>query len=54
MGGYRVCDKWLKDRRGRQLYFDDLMPYQKVVLALKETIRLMAEIDKAIPGWPIE
>ena len=54
VGGYRLCEKWLKDRRGRQLSFDDLMHYQKVVLALKETARLMAEIDKAIPGWPIE
>ncbi len=54
VGGYQVCEKWLKDRRGRQLSFDDLMHYQKVVVALKETIRLMAEIDRAIPGWPIE
>jgi predicted helicase len=54
IGGYQVCEKWLKDRRGRQLSFDDLMHYQKVVVALKETIRLMAEIDRAIPGWPIE
>ena len=52
-GGYQVCEKWLKDRRGRQLSFDDLMHYQKVVVALKETIRLIGEIDKAIPGWPI-
>ena len=41
IGGYQVCEKWLKDRRGRQLSFDDLMHYQKVVVALKETIRLM-------------
>ena len=54
VGGYQVCEKWLKDRRGRQLSFDDLMHYQKVVVALKETARLMAEIDRAIPGWPIE
>ena len=54
VGGYQVCEKWLKDRRGRQLSFDDLMHYQKVVVALQETIRLMAEIDSAIPGWPIE
>jgi len=53
VGGYQVCEKWLKDRRGRQLSFDDLMHYQKVVVALKETIRLMGEIDKAILGWPI-
>jgi len=30
------------------------MHYQKVAVALKETIRLMAEIDRAIPGWPME
>jgi hypothetical protein len=54
VGGYQVCHKWLKDRRGRQLSFDDLMHYQKVVVALAETMRLMEEIDKAIPSWPIE
>jgi len=27
---------------------------QRVVVAIKETIRLMSEIDKAIPNWPIE
>ncbi len=54
MGGYQVCEKWLKDRRGRQLSFDDLMHYQTVVVALKETIGQMAEIDRAIPVWPIK
>ncbi len=54
MGGYQVCHKWLKDRRGRQLSFDDLMHYQKVVVALAETMRLMKETDKAVPSWPIE
>lgn len=54
VGGYQVCEKWLKDRRGRKLSFDDLMHYQKVVVALKETIRLMKEIDKAIPDWPMK
>ena len=51
--GYQVCHKWLKDRKGRALTYDDLTHYQKVIVALKETIRLMAEIDKMIPGWPI-
>ena len=54
VGGYQVCEKWLKDRKGRKLSFDDLMHYQKVVVALQETMRLMQEIDKAIPGWPIK
>jgi hypothetical protein len=54
IGGYQVCEKWLKDRRGRTLTYDDLEHYRKVVTALSETIRLMAEIDAAIPKWPIE
>jgi predicted helicase len=54
IGGYQVCDKWLKDRKGRTLNSDDIAHYQKIVVALKETIRLMKEIDRAIPGWPIE
>jgi hypothetical protein len=54
IGGYQVCEKWLKDRRGRTLTYDDLEHYCKVVTALSETIRLMAEIDAAIPKWPLE
>jgi hypothetical protein len=54
IGGYQVCEKWLKDRRGRTLSFDDLTHYQKIITALKETIRLMGEIDAAIPKWPIQ
>lgn len=56
VGGYQVLHKWLKDRKGRQLSFDDLHHYQKIVVALAETIRLMGEIDAAIDahgGWPI-
>jgi hypothetical protein len=55
IGGYQVCDKWLKDRKGRTLAKDDLAHYQKIVVALAETIRLMAEIDEVIEehgGWP--
>ena len=54
IGGYQVCHKWLKDRKGRKLSFDDLFHYQKIVVALKETMRLMDEIDELIPSWPIE
>lgn len=53
VGGYQVCQKWLKDRKGRTLGVDDLIHYQKVVVAIKETMRLMREIDDLIPGWPI-
>ena len=54
IGGYQVLHKWLKDRKGRKLSNDDIKHYQRVVVAIKETIRLMSEIDKAIPSWPIE
>jgi hypothetical protein len=54
VGGYQVCDKWLKDRQGRQLSYDDLTHYQKMMAALHQTIELMAKIDSAIPRWPIE
>jgi len=55
IGGYQVCGKWLKDRKGRRLTKDDIEHYQKIVVALNETIRLMDEIDKVIEkhgGWP--
>jgi len=43
IGGYQVCEKWLKDRRERTLSYDDINHYQKVVVALGETIQLMKE-----------
>jgi len=55
IGGYQVCEKWLKDRRGRVLKYDDLSHYQRIVVALNETIRIMSEIDEVIEqhgGWP--
>ena len=54
IGGYQVLHKWLKDRRGRVLSSDDLEHYQEIVVALSETIRIMSEIDAAIPKFPIE
>jgi Type ISP C-terminal specificity domain len=54
VGGYQVCEKWLKDRKGRKLTYEDIQHYQKTVIALNETIRLMREIDEEIPNWPIE
>ncbi len=54
IGGYQVCQKWLKDRKGRTLAYDELTHYQKVIVALKETIRLMTEIDECIRRWPVE
>ncbi|MYB32111.1 MAG: DNA methyltransferase [Acidobacteria bacterium] len=55
VGGYQVCHKWLKDRKGRRLSDEDLAHYEKIVVALGETVRIMAEVDQAIEdhgGWP--
>jgi len=46
IGGYQPAQKWLKDRRGRELSFDDILHYQKIIVALSETDRLMKEINK--------
>jgi uncharacterized protein len=54
VGGYQVCQKWLKDRKGRQLSDEDIQHYQGIVVALQETIKLMDKIDQAIPGFPIQ
>jgi hypothetical protein len=53
VGGYQVCEKWLEDRRGRTLSQDDIEHYQKIVVALGQSIELMKQIDEAIPSWPI-
>lgn len=50
IGGYQVCQKWLKDRKTRALSFDDLTHYKNIVSILAETIKLMAEIDQIIEG----
>ena len=46
IGGYQPAQKWLKDRKGRVLSFEDILHYQKIIVALTETDRLMREIDK--------
>ncbi|MGH9774636.1 MAG: type ISP restriction/modification enzyme [Candidatus Acidiferrales bacterium] len=53
IGGYQVCEKWLKDRKDRKLSSDDIEHYQRIVVALNETIRIIHEIDTIIPGWPL-
>ncbi|MDB9539869.1 type ISP restriction/modification enzyme, partial [Anabaenopsis arnoldii] len=53
IGGYQVCQKWLKDRKGRTLNHEDILHYQRVVVALQETIKLMQLIDQTIPSFPM-
>jgi len=46
IGGYQVCQKWLKDRKKRTLTLDEIKTYCKIVTSLSKTIDLQIEIDK--------
>ncbi|MFN6180998.1 MAG: type ISP restriction/modification enzyme, partial [Dolichospermum sp.] len=55
IGGYQVLDKWLKDRKSVNIYLSDaeITHYQKIIIVVIETIKLMTEIDDIIPQFPI-
>lgn len=46
IGGYQPAQKWLKDRVGRELSFDDILHYQRIIVVLTETDRLMKKVDE--------
>jgi len=46
IGGYQPAQKWLKDRHGRTLTFDDIRHYQRMIVALTETAKVMEEVDQ--------
>jgi predicted helicase len=48
IGGYQPAQKWLKDRKGRSLSFDDVRHYQRIIKVLAETDRIMKEIKLPI------
>ncbi len=45
VGGYQVCEKWLKDRQERRLTLDDIRTYCRIVTALGITLTIQEEID---------
>jgi len=45
IGGYQPAQKWLKDRKGMTLGFEDVKHYQRIIYVLQQTERLMQEID---------
>ena len=47
IGSYQLTQNWLKDRKDRVLYFEDIMHYQKIIKALVETDRVMKKIGGA-------
>lgn len=53
VGGYRVCEKWLKDRRGETLTLSDIQQYERIVAVLAQTITIMFELDDIVPEWPM-
>ncbi|MCK4396731.1 N-6 DNA methylase [candidate division WOR-3 bacterium] len=50
IGGYQVCHKWLKDRKGRRLSLNEIKHYCKIITALQKTIEIQKEIDKIYPA----
>jgi len=57
IGGYLPAQRWLKDRIGRTLGYEEQAEYPRIIWALLETGRLMAEIDATINqhgGWPLK
>lgn len=46
IGGYQPAQKWLKDRKGRTLDYQDILHYGHIIYALQETDRIMKEIDE--------
>ena len=49
IGGYQVCEKWLKDRKGRTLSNAEILHYLKVVTAISKTIEIQKGIDEIYP-----
>jgi predicted helicase len=52
VGGYQICERWLKDRRGRTLTYDDIEHFRKITEAVRQTLRLLEEIDRVTKVWP--
>ena len=50
IGGYQVCQKWLKDRKERRLGVDDIRTYCRIVTAIGCTLTIQHQIDTLYPG----
>lgn len=48
IGGYQPAQKWLKDRKGMTLSFDDVKHYGRIIYVLQQTERIMQEIDNIL------
>ena len=50
IGGYQVLEKWLNDRKNTTLNVDELLHYMKIIVSLRETVRVIKEIDVVVEG----
>ncbi|MEE9164966.1 MAG: type ISP restriction/modification enzyme [Nitrospinota bacterium] len=50
IGGYQVCSKWLKDRKGKKLSAKDIKHCCKIVTSLQKTIQVQEDIDEIYNG----
>ena len=48
IGAYRVCEKWLKDRRSETLRHEDVRQYRAILVAITETLAVIDEIDAVL------
>jgi len=51
VGGYQICLKWLKDRKGKYLDYEELLEYQNIIVQISETNRLAQNIDFIISQY---
>ena len=52
--GYRPAKDWLSARKQRRLVADEIQHYMRIIIALRETVRIMKLLDRMIDGWPLE
>ena len=48
IGSYQPAQKWLKDRKGMTLSFEDVKHYGRIIYVLQQTERIMQEIDDIV------
>jgi len=49
IGGYQICNKWLKDRKSKALSLGDIKHYCRIVTSLQKTIKIQKAIDDIYP-----
>ena len=48
VGGYQPAQKYLKERESRKLTPDEIGHYQKIIVVLTETEKLMKKVDDVL------